>query len=86
MTLLDGIRDPRDVRALAVAGQLGQDLQGVGRQTAEHLTGRAFVTQTWELRLDAFPAAEIELATSACTAGAVPRMSTTSTSSPSRSK
>ena len=27
----------RDVRALAVAGQLGQDLQGVGRQTAEHL-------------------------------------------------
>src|SRR4051794_32251182 len=27
----------RDVRALAVAGQLGQELQGVGRETAEHL-------------------------------------------------
>lgn len=32
------------------------------RRAAEHLCGRAFVTQTWELRLDAFPAAEIELA------------------------
>ena len=27
----------RDVRALAVAGRLGQDLQGAGRETAEHL-------------------------------------------------
>jgi methyl-accepting chemotaxis protein len=29
--------DHRYVRALAVAGQLGQDLQGTGRETAEHL-------------------------------------------------
>ena len=29
---------------------------------AEHLTGRALVDQEWELVLDAFPAAEIELA------------------------
>src|SRR4051794_22994157 len=29
--------EQRDVRALAVAGQLGQDLQGAGRETAEHL-------------------------------------------------
>src|ERR1044072_3187630 len=29
--------EQRDVRALAVAGRLGQDLQGVGRETAEHL-------------------------------------------------
>src|SRR5688572_9243308 len=27
----------RDVRALAVAGQLGQDLQGAGREAVEHL-------------------------------------------------
>lgn len=31
------------------------------RQHAEHITERAFVTQTWELALDAFPAAEIRL-------------------------
>jgi len=31
------------------------------REAAEHITGRAFITQTWELVLDAFPAAEIEL-------------------------
>lgn len=31
------------------------------REAAEHQTGRALVTQTWELVLDAFPAAEIEL-------------------------
>jgi methyl-accepting chemotaxis protein len=29
--------EARDVRALAVAGRLGQNLQGVGRETAEHL-------------------------------------------------
>jgi methyl-accepting chemotaxis protein len=29
--------EARDVRALAVAGRLGQDLQGVGRETADHL-------------------------------------------------
>ena len=29
--------EQRDVRALAVAGQLGQDLQGIGRETADHL-------------------------------------------------
>ena len=29
--------EERDVQALAIAGQLGQDLQGVGRETAEHL-------------------------------------------------
>ncbi len=29
--------EQRDVRALAIAGQLGQDLQGTGRETAEHL-------------------------------------------------
>lgn len=32
------------------------------RQTAENITGRALVTQTWELALDAFPGCEIELA------------------------
>lgn len=32
------------------------------RERAEHETGRALITQTWELVLDAFPAAEIELA------------------------
>jgi uncharacterized phiE125 gp8 family phage protein len=31
------------------------------RRFAEGRTGRALVTQTWELALDAFPAAEIEL-------------------------
>lgn len=31
------------------------------RRQAEHYTGRAFLPQTWELRLDAFPAAEIQL-------------------------
>lgn len=31
------------------------------RQHAEHITERAFITQTWELALDAFPAAEIRL-------------------------
>jgi uncharacterized phiE125 gp8 family phage protein len=31
------------------------------REAAEHITGRAFITQTWELVLDAFPAAEIQL-------------------------
>ncbi len=31
------------------------------REGAEHLTGRALITQTWERVLDAFPAAEIEL-------------------------
>jgi uncharacterized phiE125 gp8 family phage protein len=31
------------------------------RETAEHITGRAFVSQTWEQVLDAFPVAEIEL-------------------------
>lgn len=32
------------------------------RRMAEHQTQRALVTQTWELVLDAFPAAEIQLA------------------------
>lgn len=31
------------------------------REAAEHITGRAFITQTWEQRLDEFPSAEIEL-------------------------
>lgn len=31
------------------------------RQHAEHITERAFMTQTWELALDAFPSAEIRL-------------------------
>lgn len=31
------------------------------RQAAEHETGRALITQTWELVLDAFPSAEIEI-------------------------
>ena len=31
------------------------------REQAEHLTGRALITQTWARVLDAFPAAEIEL-------------------------
>lgn len=31
------------------------------RERAEHETGRALITQTWELSLDAFPEAEIEL-------------------------
>lgn len=31
------------------------------REFAEHITERAFVTQTWELALDAFPAAELKL-------------------------
>jgi uncharacterized phiE125 gp8 family phage protein len=31
------------------------------RETAEHLTGRSLITQTWERLLDAFPEAEIEL-------------------------
>lgn len=31
------------------------------RQRAEHETGRRLMTQTWDLLLDAFPAAEIEL-------------------------
>lgn len=31
------------------------------RELAENQTGRALCTQTWELALDAFPAAEIEL-------------------------
>lgn len=31
------------------------------RERAEHITNRAFITQTWELALDAFPAAEIKL-------------------------
>lgn len=31
------------------------------REAAEHLTGRAFITQTLDLKLDAFPVAEIEL-------------------------
>jgi uncharacterized phiE125 gp8 family phage protein len=31
------------------------------RKQAEHATGRALATQTWELVLDAFPEAEIEL-------------------------
>lgn len=35
-------------------------IQGA-REAAEHLTGRAFITQTWELVLDAFPTCEIEL-------------------------
>lgn len=30
-------------------------------EQAEHRTGRALITQTWELALDAFPAVEIEL-------------------------
>lgn len=32
------------------------------RQGAEHLTGRALITQTWELALDAFPVAGIAIA------------------------
>ena len=32
------------------------------REAAEHMTGRALITQTWERVLDAFPCAEIELA------------------------
>lgn len=32
------------------------------RQQAEHELGRALITQTWELRLDAFPSSEIRLA------------------------
>lgn len=31
------------------------------REAAEHELGRALITQTWELVLDAFPAAEIEI-------------------------
>lgn len=31
------------------------------RQEAEHMTGRALITQTWERVLDAFPAGAIEL-------------------------
>lgn len=31
------------------------------RRAAEHRTGHAIVTQTWELALDAFPAAEIKI-------------------------
>lgn len=31
------------------------------RRAAEHQTGRKLIAQTWELALDAFPAAEIEL-------------------------
>jgi uncharacterized phiE125 gp8 family phage protein len=31
------------------------------RETAESLTGRAFITQTWQLVLDAFPVAEIKV-------------------------
>jgi uncharacterized phiE125 gp8 family phage protein len=31
------------------------------REHAEHVTERAFITQTWELALDAFPCAEIRL-------------------------
>ena len=33
------------------------------RQAAEHEAGRVLVSQTWELVLDAFPAAELELRT-----------------------
>jgi uncharacterized phiE125 gp8 family phage protein len=34
---------------------------GAARRAAENRTGRALLTQTWELALDAFPASEIEL-------------------------
>jgi len=36
-------------------------LIGSARQAAEHQLGRALIAQTWELVLDAFPAAEIEI-------------------------
>lgn len=31
------------------------------RQDAEHRTGRKFISQTWDITLDAFPSAEIDL-------------------------
>ena len=36
-------------------------LIGASRERAEHLCGRGFTTKTWELALDAFPAAELSL-------------------------
>jgi len=36
-------------------------LISAAREHAEHVTHRAFITQTWELAVDAFPAAEILL-------------------------
>jgi len=48
---VDGSADDTLITALIAAA----------RQQGEHRTGRAFVTQTWELALDAFPESEIEL-------------------------
>ena len=48
---VDGTDDDALITALITAA----------RQQGEHRTGRAFITQTWELALDAFPEAEIEL-------------------------
>lgn len=48
---VDGTEDNALITSLIVAA----------RQQAEHITGRALITQTWDLALDAFPAAEIAL-------------------------
>lgn len=45
----------------AVDDTLFADVIKAMRERAEHETGRALITQTWDLLLDAFPCAEIEL-------------------------
>jgi uncharacterized phiE125 gp8 family phage protein len=48
--------------AVTAEDALVNALIGSARQQAEYETGRALITQTWQLVLDAFPAGEIQLA------------------------
>lgn len=51
---MDAARRAARVSGSALDAELADKVRGIAEE-AEHLTGRAFVSQTWELTLDSFP-------------------------------